>query len=278
MKVNYKMEVLYVEQSLAAIVKEAGKLILTARDIGSSVSQKGSPRDLVTEYDTRVQEFLRQRLREAFPDYGFFGEEEHSHDIRGKAGFFIVDPIDGTTNFVRRLHHSCISVGLCLEGEMVSAAVYNPYYDELFTATRGGGAYLNGTRLHMKSCPIEESLVLFGSAIYYRDTIPATVRLVEELFPITLDFRRGGSAALDLCYLAAGGGDLFFEACLQPWDYAAGSLIVEEAGGIVTALNGSPLRLTEQCSVAAGNGINHPQLLRIAQTVAREPEMKGRIK
>lgn len=266
------------EQRLAAIVKEAGALMLQAKNIGDSVTQKGSPRDLVTEYDTRVQEFLRSRLSEAFPDYGFFGEEEHVHDIRGKEGFFIVDPIDGTTNFVRGLHHSCISVGLCLQGQMHCAAVYNPYYDELFTATRGGGAYLNGRPLHMKACPIEESLVLFGSAIYYRDTIPATVRLVEELFPVSLDFRRGGSAALDLCYLASGGGDLFFETCLQPWDYAAGSLIVEEAGGTVTALDGSPLHLTEPCSVAGGNRINHPQLVNIAQRIAREPEMKGRIK
>lgn len=272
------MEVLSMEQRLAAIVKEAGKLMLQAKDIAASVTQKGSPRDLVTEYDTRVQEFLRSRLQEAFPDYGFFGEEEHCHDILGKEGFFIVDPIDGTTNFVRGLHHSCISVGLCLRGQMHCAAVYNPYYDELFTATRGGGSSLNGRVLRMNACSIKESLVLFGSAIYYRDTIPATVRLVEELFPVSLDFRRGGSAALDLCYLAAGGGDLFFETCLQPWDYAAGSLIVEEAGGIVTALDGSPLRLTEPCSVAGGNKINHPQLVNIAQRIAREPELKGRIK
>lgn len=266
------------EQRLSAIVKEAGTLVLQARNIENSVSQKGSPRDLVTEYDTKAQELLRCRLAEAFPDYGFFGEEEHSHDIQGRAGFFIVDPIDGTTNFVRGLHHSCISVGLYLDGRMESAAVYNPYYDELFTAGRGRGAYLNGKRLQMKEVSLQDSLVLFGSAIYYRDTIPATVRLVQELFPETLDFRRGGSAALDLCYLAAGGGDVFFEACLQPWDYAAGSLIVEEAGGIVTALDGSPLRLTEPCSVGAGNGRNHPKLTAIARRISLEPEMKGRIK
>lgn len=266
------------EQRIGAIAKEAGALVLQAKNIADSVSQKGSPRDLVTEYDTKVQELLRTKLAEAFPQYGFFGEEEQYHDIQDKAGFFIVDPIDGTTNFVRGLHHSCISVGLYVDGQMESAAVYNPYYDELFTAGRGRGAYLNGKPLKMKAVTMQESLVLFGSAIYYRDTIPATVRMVEELFPVTLDFRRGGSAALDLCYLAAGGGDVFFETCLQPWDYAAGSLIVTEAGGIVTALDGTPLRLTDPCSVAAGNALNHPQLIQTAQKILQEPDMKGRIK
>lgn len=266
------------EQRMGAIAKEAGQLVLQARNIADSVAQKGSPRDLVTEYDTRVQELLRRKLAEAFPQYGFFGEEEQYHDIQDKEGFFIVDPIDGTTNFVRGLHHSCISVGLYVGGRMESAAVYNPYYDELFTAGRGRGAYLNGKRLEMKPVSLQESLVLFGSAIYYRDTVPATVRMVQELFPMTLDFRRGGSAALDLCYLASGGGDVFFETCLQPWDYAAGSLIVTEAGGIVSALDGTALRLTTPCSVAAGNPLNHPQLIEIAQKILEEPDMKGRIK
>lgn len=266
------------EQRIGAIAREAGQLVLQAKNITESVAQKGSPRDLVTEYDTRVQELLRRRLAEEFPRYGFFGEEEKQHDIQGKESFFIVDPIDGTTNFVRGLHHSCISVGLYAGGKMESAAVYNPYYDELFTAGRGRGAYLNGKRLEMKPVSLQESLVLFGSAIYYRDTVPATVRMVQELFPMTLDFRRGGSAALDLCYVAFGGGDVFFETCLQPWDYAAGSLIVTEAGGIVTALDGNELRLTSPCSVAAGNPINHPQLIEIAQKILEEPDMKGRIK
>lgn len=266
------------EQRIGAIAREAGQLVLRAKNIADSVAQKGSPRDLVTEYDTKVQELLRRRLAEEFPSYGFFGEEEQQHDILGKEGFFIVDPIDGTTNFVRGLHHSCISVGLYVKGQMESAAVYNPYYDELFTAGRGRGAYRNGKPLRMQEVGLTESLVLFGSAIYYRDTIPATVRMVEELFPITLDFRRGGSAALDLCYVACGGGDVFFETCLQPWDYAAGSLIVTEAGGIVTALDGSELRLTTPCSVAAGNRINHPQLIQTAQRILEEPDMKGRIK
>lgn len=259
------------------IVREAGLLVRNAQNIENSVREKTSSCDLVTKYDTMVQEQLKAKLLAAFPDAGFFGEEETEHDIRGKRAVFIVDPIDGTTNFVRSLHHSAISVGFLVDGIMEYAAVCNPYYDELFTAQRGKGAFLNGKPLHVTQTALADSLVLFGSAIYYRETIPATVRFMEELFPVTADFRRGGSAALDLCYLAAGRVDLFFECCLQPWDYAAGSLIVQEAGGIVSALTGAPLRFFEQCSVAAGNSNNYPALMEISAKISAEPDMNGRI-
>ncbi len=265
-------------ENIARIVKEAGQIILQAGDIESSVQEKSSPCDLVTKYDPLVEEYLRRELLAAYPEAGFFGEEEQEHEINGKSSVFIVDPIDGTTNFIRRLHHSCISAGLLKDGRMEYAAVYNPFLDELFTARRGGGAYLNGKPLHVTTPCLENSLVLFGSAIYYRETVPATLRFVQELFPRVLDFRRGGSAALDLCYLAAGKADLFFECCLQPWDYAAGSLILQEAGGIVTSLHGTPLRFFERCSVAAGNPTNHSALLELSAKIASEPDMKGRIR
>lgn len=265
-------------QNIAEIVKQAGKLILSAHHIGESVKEKTSACDLVTAYDTAVQEQLHAQLTAAYPEFGFYGEENDCCETEGKRGWFIVDPIDGTANFIRQLHHSCISVGLLVDGQMEYGVVYNPYYDELFTAERGKGAYLNGKPIHVTDAAMHESLVLFGSAVYYRETIPATLRFVQELFPITLDFRRGGSAALDLCYLAAGRADVYFECCIRPWDYAAGSLIVQEAGGIVTALDGTPLRFIDRCSVAAGNSVNHPELIRLSQAIADEPDMRGRIR
>lgn len=264
-------------EQIAKITARAGKIMLQAHDIDKSVREKSSHCDLVTKYDTAVQEFLRRELLSAFPDAGFFGEEEQAHDIAGKRSYFIVDPIDGTTNFIRGLHHSCVSVGLMEDGCMEYAAVFNPYFDELFTAKRGEGAFLNGRRLRVTQAPLSESIVLFGSAIYYRETIPATLRLVEALFPATLDFRRGGSAALDLCYVAAGRADVYFECCIRAWDYAAGSLIAQEAGALVTALDGAPLRFDDRCSVAAGNPVNHAELTALAQSIAAEPDMKGRI-
>ncbi len=263
---------------LYTIVKNAGALMLSAVDIGSYVTDKGQACDLVTIYDKQVQDFLCKELREAYPYCGIYAEEDDLCDIDERDSYFIIDPIDGTTNFVRDLHHSCISVGLWEKGEIVAAAVYNPFARELFTAEKGRGAYLNGKPLRVTEADLPNSLILLGSAIYYRDTIPATLRFIEELFPVALDVRRGGSAALDLCYLAAGKADLFFECCLRPWDYAAGSLIVTEAGGIASALDGSPLRFYDRCSVAAGNPNNYPALIELSRKIAGEPNMEGRIK
>ncbi|MBE6985508.1 MAG: inositol monophosphatase [Ruminococcaceae bacterium] len=264
-------------QQIETIVKEAGRIILGAHHIERSVEEKTSACDLVTAYDTAVQEYLRKALLTAYPQFGFYGEENDCCETEGKCGWFIVDPIDGTANFIRKLHHSCVSIGLLVEGKMEYGAVYNPYFDELFTAQRGKGAFLNGERIHVTDVAMNESMLLFGSAIYYRETIPATLRFVEELFPQTLDFRRGGSAALDLCYVAAGRADVYFECCIRPWDYAAGSLIAQEAGAIVTALDGSPLRFADRCSVAAGNPKNYAQLIELSKKIAAEPDMKGRI-
>ena len=263
---------------IETIVRRAGEIVLRAKHIDESVQEKSSHCDLVTKYDGMVQEYLHRELLSAFPEAGFYGEEEEVHDIAGKAAYFIVDPIDGTMNFVRHARHSCISVGLMKDGRMEYGAVYQPYTDEMFTAQRGKGAFLNGRPLKMRDVPLSESIAMFGSAIYYRDTIPATARLMQEALPLVLDFRRSGSAALDICYVAAGRADVFFEACIRPWDYAAATLIAQEAGAVVSALDGTPLRYMDRCSVAVGSPSNYPDLISIVQRILREPDMKGRIK
>ena len=259
-------------ERLKDIVRSAGTTVRSAQDAAMGIREKSSHVDLVTLYDPMVQEFLRSRLMTLLPEAGFLGEEDATHDIAGRRQLFIVDPIDGTMNFIRGLHHSAISVALAVDGVVTHAVVYNPYYDEMFSAQRGKGAWLNGQRLHVTQHAVHDSLVLFGSAIYYRETIPETLRFVEALLPNCLDFRRGGSAALDCCYVAAGRADLFFECRLCPWDYAAGGLIVTEAGGIATQLDGSPLALTQRGSVAMGNAVNHPELLAIARRMGLETE------
>lgn len=263
---------------IETIVRSAGEIVLHAKHIGQSVQEKTSHCDLVTKYDGMVQEYLHSELLTAFPEAGFYGEEEEEHDIEGKTAYFIVDPIDGTMNFVRHARHSCISVGLMKDGQMEYGAVYQPYTGEMFTAQRGKGAYLNGRPLKMRDAPLSESIAMFGSAIYYRDTIPATARIMQQTLPLVLDFRRSGSAALDICYLAAGRADLFFEACIRPWDYAAATLIAQEAGAVVSALDGTPLRYIDRCSVAVGTPSNYPELIGIVKRILEEPDMKGRIK
>lgn len=252
-------------EKIQAFAREAGALLLSARDIRSVTEEKTSCADLVTKYDRAVEALLRQKLLSLLPGAEFLGEEETAHQVNGGGDVFIVDPIDGTTNFVYGYRHSCISIGLLRRGEMALGVVYNPYADEMFCAEHGAGAFLNGSRLRVAPEPLERSLLLFGSALYDPDCRKATLGIFSALFGQVMDVRRQGSAALDLCYIAASRAGAFFECRLCPWDFAAGSLLVQEAGGLCTALDGSPLRRLEKCSVAAGNSENHRRLTALAR-------------
>lgn len=250
---------------IAQIVRSAGDLVLSAKDAAEAAEAKTSHRDLVTKYDRLVEEYLQKELLALLPDAAFLGEEgDETPRWEQSERLFIVDPIDGTTNFVQGFPNVCISVGLMCRGEMQLGVVYNPYTDELFCAERGKGTTLNGKRLIIEDRDLEHSLLIFGSAAYYRDLVPVTLEIFDEAFPRVQDIRRFGAAALDFCYLAAGRAGVFFEARLCPWDYAAGSLIAQEAGVTVTALSGAPLDFFHKCSVLAGTPTAHRQLLSIA--------------
>lgn len=240
---------------IALEVYECGNILLDAERSGLAVSEKDGHANFVTAYDRRVQETLFDRLSQILPDAVFVGEEEDIHASIEKGYAFIIDPIDGTTNFIRDYKCSCISVGLIKDGKQVAGVVYNPYQGELFTAEKGKGAYRNGERIHVSDQPLENGIVLFGTAPYYEELAEKSFQLAYEYFRKALDIRRSGSAALDLCNIACGRAELFFELRLQPWDYAAGSLIVMEAGGKAVTLEGEALRLDGPCSLAASNGI-----------------------
>ncbi len=227
---------------LSAIVsaeKEAAALILHAH--GVLAECKTGRRDVVTEYDRRVQALLTERLSQAVPGAKFFCEESERHDDLNAEHLFIIDPIDGTMNFVRGMHHSCISVAYTSRRKRLCAAIYNPYADELFTAVKGGGAFLNGRPIHVDEARLQETLVVCGTAPYESGSSAETFRLMRLAYDASLDIRREGSAALDLCSVAAGRAGLYFEAALSLWDYAAGALLVEEAGGLCTRLDGTAL-------------------------------------
>lgn len=165
-----------------------------------------------------------------------------------------MDPIDGTTNFIKDYHVSAISAGLAKDGEKYIGVVYNPYLDEMFTAERGKGAFLNGRPIHVSRNPLSEGIVLFGTAPYYEELSKKSFQMAYAYFKKALDVRRSGSAAIDLCSIAAGRAELYFELRLSPWDFAAGALIVEEAGGVVTTVEGGAVTLGQKCSVLATNG------------------------
>lgn len=249
---------------LCDVVRRAGQIVLSAQDVEHAVREKTSPRDLVTKYDLMVQAFLQKELLALFPEAGFLGEEgDACEDDSKRKWLFIVDPIDGTTNFVQGFHNSCVSVGLAHGGQMEYGIVYNPYDGELYAAERGKGATLNGMPIRCRDQALDHSLLIFGSALYYRELVPETLRLFNLAFPLVQDIRRFGSAALDLCYLASGKAGAFFECRLCPWDYAAGSLIAREAGCKVTQIDGSDLDLLRKSSVLAGSPIAYEALLRL---------------
>ena len=244
---------------LIAVVRRAGDMIRDAHDIEKDTREKNGAADLVTKYDVAVQAFLQKELLALVPEADFLGEEGE-HETLDKPWVFVVDPIDGTTNFVRHMHHSNIAVALVHEGCVAYGVVYNPFTEEMFAARRGGGAFLNGRPIHVSDRDMSHAITMCGSTIYDRRFTDRSFSLMRRLYDLGLDFRRFGSAELDVCYVACGRAEVFFECRLSPWDYAAGSLILTEAGGKITRLDGSPIDPYRGGSVWATNGVCHPVL------------------
>lgn len=240
---------------ICSLVKECGKIMLNADREKMAIDIKSGVADLVTEYDKGIQEQLQLGLKKLLPEAKFIGEEGSSDELSDEGYAFIVDPIDGTTNFIKDYHMSAISVALLEGKEVVAGVVYNPYLDEAFSAIKGQGAFCNGKKISVSSQPLDKALVLFGSSPYDKSLFPKTIEMLSEYFYKALDIRRGGSAALDLCYVAAGRAELYFELQTSPWDFAAGKLIVEEAGGIVTTIDGAPLSFEGKSSILAKNNV-----------------------
>ena len=237
---------------IKAAKKAAGRL---RRDFGEvenlQVSRKG-PADFVSTADITAEKTIREELAYARPDFGFLMEESGSTPAKnGEVRRWIVDPLDGTTNFLHGLPHFAISIGLEERGQIVSALVYDPIKDELFTAERGAGAYLNDRRLRVSSRErLDEAL--FGTGIPFKG-IPGHAQFLTELeavMAVSSGVRRWGTASLDLAYVAAGRLDGSWERGLNPWDVAAGVLLVREAGGLVTEIGGGSHRVESNSILA----------------------------
>ncbi len=238
---------------ISAVAQEAGEIILSAHDL--TVKSKPGTANFVTDYDIRVQRFLQEGLLAILPDAHFVGEENDCTDDVFHGYAFIVDPIDGTTNFIRDYRASSISIGLSLDGEIIMGVVYDPYRHELFTAEKGNGAFLNRQAIHVAANPLSNSIICLGTTSYDRSKTDLTFTLARRLFDAALDLRRSGSFALDACAVACGRADLAFEATLNPWDYAAVSCILQEAGGKMSQLDSTPIRLDRPGSIVCGSAI-----------------------
>lgn len=245
------MELPEIKDMLAAAEHEAAELMMRAHDI--IAENKTDRRNVVTEYDRRVQLLMEERIRQSLPGAEFFCEEmEEECDLRSEH-VFIIDPIDGTMNFVKGFHHSCISAAYASRGTILAAAVYNPYADEMFTAVKDQGAWLNGKPIRAENAPISDCVVCCGTSPYRPDLLDRTFNIMRECCRAGLDIRREGAAALDMCSVAAGRAGLFVELNLSLWDFAAGKLLVEEAGGVCLTEDGKELPLTgEKTGILAG--------------------------
>jgi myo-inositol-1(or 4)-monophosphatase len=253
-------------KAILECIRKAGEIMLSAHNIDNkdTVQEKaGDAANMVTLYDVAVQEFLIREIKNIIPDATFIAEEkENESDMLASEHCFIIDPIDGTANFIHEYHHSCISVAMFSRGEAVFGAVYDPYLDELFSAVKGEGAYLNGKPMSVSERDMSHAILAFGTSPYDKSVLgESTFKLVQKLFYRCSDVRRCGSAALDIVYLAAGRNDMFFELALYPWDIAAAQLIVKEAGGIITDKHGNELDFSRRNPVIAANKRLYPLLL-----------------
>jgi myo-inositol-1(or 4)-monophosphatase len=248
-------------EPVGRIVRQAGQLILDQQDEALQIEQK-SAANYVTQIDFAVQAFVLDRLKELTPDFAVIAEESDINQYGLERPTWILDPVDGTTNLMRDYRHSAVSLALAVRGVLTLGFVYNPYTDELFEAVVNQGARLNSMAIAASTRPLlSDSLIGFGTTPYAREQAHSTFLLLERVFLQTLEIRRSGSAALDLSYVACGRLDGFFELCLQPWDYAAGGLILQEAGGRITNWRGAAPSLRHGDSILATNGHIHPGLL-----------------
>ena len=242
--------------------RAAGRALRDAQSLTRQVSYKGAVTNLVTEMDGRAEAIVVDALTRAFPDDGILGEEGSAR--RGRSGRrWIIDPLDGTTNYAHGLPIFSVGIGLETDGGIALGVVYDPTRDELFVAERGGGAWLNDTRLGVSPTKtLDESLLVTGFPYNIREIADTNLPEYAAFATRARAVRRLGSALLDFAYIAAGRLDGFWELRLSPWDVAGGAILVEEAGGRVTDLRGAPVDI-DRPAIVATNGHIHDQVLAV---------------
>jgi myo-inositol-1(or 4)-monophosphatase len=221
--------------------------------------------------DLTVQEYLMKELTRIIPGSNIITEESKENRFDFEKPTWILDPVDGTTNLMHQYRHSCISLALILESQPVMGMVYDPYLNELFYGIRGQGAYLNNAAFEVsRVSSLAGGLIGFGTTPYDRSKADVTFEAVKKVFAKAQEVRRSGSAALDIVYVACGRLDGFFEMVLQPWDFAAGAIILEEAGGRITDWRGEPVGFLKPCGVVAANALVYDELICVIQESIRD--------
>lgn len=252
--------------NIVSIVKEASAYM---KREGFSVKEKGSIENIVTSSDLAVQEFLTGKLAGLLPGSGFLCEEEDLRDLNHEY-VWIIDPIDGTANYARGNENCCISVALVRNWTPVLGVVYSPWRHELYSAEAGKGAFCNGRPIHVSGRPFEKGILFTAMSTYRKELAKSCSDIIYDIYMECNDVRRTGSAAVELCLMASGFAELYFEMRLMPWDYAAASLVLTEAGGAVCDYDGEKPSLYKPSLFIAANTKEHCN--RVLQAVHRHLE------
>ncbi len=251
------------KKELISIIKEAGKILKEGYFAQKEVTFKAK-KDLVTTYDIAIENFLKEAFSKAFGDFNVIAEESDNSDLVFNNSI-IIDPIDGTTNFVNQVPHTCISVGVYKNKKPYIGIVYNPILDELYSAEVSKGAFCNGNKISVsKDENLMTSLLSTGfpyTSATNEDDLNDVMKKMKNILPNCQDIRRLGSAALDLCYVARGTYEGYYEMNLKAWDVSAGMIVLSEAGGRFTNEKGEPYKLFRDKYIVATNGLIHDSLL-----------------
>lgn len=250
------------KRTLFSCLEESGDILKKRFGKTMSIRKKG-PVNLVTEMDTASEKKIISLIHKSFPDHGILAEE--SAPQRGNSPFrWVIDPIDGTTNYAHGIPLCCISMGIELEGELILGGIFNPFLNELFFAEKGKGAFLNRKRVRVsEQSLLAESLLVTGFPYDRQEKADYYLKFFKRVMQRSQGLRRLGAAALDLAYVACGRFEAFWEFNLKPWDIAAGTLIVQEAGGHVSDFKGRPIRIDHPTQILASNGAIHAELLKV---------------
>ena len=260
---------------IISITKAAGRMMVTEKEV--DIGNKDTKENYITSTDLKIQKYLRKELTAALPGSKFMGEEEDDPKVPDSYSdedcIWIVDPIDGTANYAHGIPMSVTAVGLVRGGEPILGVVYQPYLDEIYYAEKGKGAFCNGSPVHVSDHPKERGIVCTAWSCYNKTRAGLCFDVSQTLYGICEDIRRIGTAAYELCLLAKGAADLYFEANLAPWDYTASTCILKEAGGLIESQYGR-IRTDRQCMVIAANNAENLEYLRsvVREAVGRHPE------
>lgn len=246
------------------IIRNQGRYFTTRTDF--HIEEK-SRANFVTSIDKEIEENIKKELALAYPHVDFVGEEESTNTASNL--FWLLDPIDGTQNFIKAQYPSMISLALVKDKEVIFAIIYDPYFDKMYHASKGEGAYIEGQRIFVSKTNLNRAIIMYGTSPYRREISNKTFELARSLFDHGNDIRRSGSACYDLVQVATGKADGYVELFVHSWDYAAGYLLILEAGGKVSDCEGNSLSAIKigTTSIVASNGLIHDELIILTKDI-----------